>query len=194
MKKTGLILAVCLSIPFACFAEEYVIVRPTPEMREKWRDADRSIVFSAVEKHAQYYTEGRNFLVFSILGIGNKSHLIVIEEDGFFRELRIRNNSLMHNVVVRRPSEILRLAFHKEIYHTGTKFISDFPEKLLSAGGNRVYFVFVDKDKSFYGESITNVFGPLIDRNVHFYLMSRLLNIDTREQRWHHRFRFMRRR
>ena len=194
MKSVVLIFTFFLSIPFACFAQQAYLDCDLDfeKIREEIRDTDRSIVFSVIEKHAHNYTEGRNFLVFSILGSGNnKSHLIIIEEDGFFRELFIRNDSLM-NMEIRESNETLMLAFDKEIYHTGTRFLGDFPEKMLSAGGNPVYFSFVDKNNNSYGESITNIFSPLIDKDVHFYLLCRALQdvIDVRERKWWHRFRF----
>jgi len=135
---------------------------------------NREIVFSVVEKHASNYTEGRNFLVFSILGEGeNKSHLVVVEEDGFYRELFIRNDSLI-SVQIREPNDTLKLAFCKDIYHTGFKDLVDFPEKVAHPAGNDVYFVFVDKNKNLYGESIASAFAPMINRDVHFYLLVRI--------------------
>ena len=180
MKTIGLILTF-LSIIFACFVQQKYLDCDLDfeKIREEIRNENRSIVFSVVEKHAHNYTEGRNFLVFSILSSGNnKSHLIVIEEDEFYRELRIRNDSLI-SMEIREPNETLKLAFDKEIYHIGTRFLGDFPEKMSVPHGNPAYFVFVGKDNNFYGESITYVFSPLIDRNVHFYLLSRIMQLDN---------------
>ena len=218
MKKITLIF-VFLSIALACFAQQEIEITEkwerwrekfahyweekgeeeiTKEEWKRWREEtterNRSIVFSVVEQHAQNYTEGRNFLVFSTFGIGH--HFIVIEEDGFFRELRIREDSLLSNIENREPSRFLKTAFNKEIYHTGTRFLDDFPEKMTIPHGRPAYFVFVDKNGNFYGESITETTSPLIDRDVHFYLFLRAAGLEKREreQRWWHRFRFMRRR
>ena len=157
-----------LYVFFTCFSQQVY-----SDFEER-KNADRLIVFSAVEKHAQNYTADKNYLVFSILGKeDNKSHLIVVEEKRFYRELYIINDTLI-NIEKCKPNKALKLAFNKEIYHTDIRYIDDYPENLVSSGGNPAYFCFVDKNKNSYGESITGVFGPLIDRNVHFYLLGRI--------------------
>ena len=199
MKKITLIFAF-LSVVLACFAQQEYCDYEEARIRDRIREEYHSIVFSVVEKHAQNYAEGRNFLVSSMLGTGNNSfqtHLIIIEEDDVFRELRIRQDSLT-NMEIREPNEMLRRAFNKEIYHTGTRFASDFPEKRIASAifGSRLmtYFIFVDKDGNFYGESVSDAFTSLIDIEVYWYLLRRTVGVEMRERRWHHRFRFMRRR
>jgi len=183
----------CVSIPYVCFSQQECLelqqeLSRLRQERSEWREAERSLVFSVVEKHASNYIEGRSFLVFSIFGQrNNKTHLIVVEEDGLYRELRIRNDSLV-NIEIREPNETLKLAFHKEIYHTGSKDLADFPEKLIHPPGNGVYFSFVDKGGNLYGESFTTVFSPLINREVHFYLLIRIANpqpdLTRNNRRW----------
>ena len=190
--KTTTLIFIFLSTTFVCFAQQGYCDYEEAELRERLRENYRSIAFSVVEQHAQSYTDGRNFLIFLVGRFGNYSHLILIEEKDFFRELLIRDDSLM-NMEVREPNQFLRLAFDKTIYHTGTKFGFDFPKKNSTPhifGSNSVYFVFVDKDNNFYGESITSTLMPLINADVHFYLSSRALGIEMSERRRWHRFRF----
>lgn len=150
------------------------------QSRELSQNPNQSKFISIVDSNEciKHLTKDKNVLFFSI---ADKWGLMIIENNDFYKELYIKNDSLMSSENISKSNEILKLAFNKEIYHTGFIGPDFYSQNIKYSAGNNTYFCFVSQDDKIYGETeaTTIIIPPPIEESVYNYLLKELLDYIT---------------